>query len=190
MNTSAQVGALAESRMRQLSVMAAEVSTRVDEQLSVVLTAHTIAEAYADAVLARLIDDSGYESTAFGRAMYAMLEDRIFGSWKERHDWLVKGFGVNFHESDAAKAKADVLTLADLRNAIVHGNGRLTERQSRDVVRLVSLEKRLRVAFDVRTEGRTLHMSPTTGRRALATARTYIGILDQTVRAQYPSSAV
>ncbi len=184
--TPGTVGALAETRLRQLAVLASQLPVRVDQQLGLVLEIHTIAEAYVDAILQALIAATEVDRTAFGRAMLAQLEDRIFASWKERHDWLAKGFGIRVQGT----VKQDLLTIADLRNAIVHGNGRLTERQSRDIVRLVELENRLYEVLDVRTERREVYLGRATGEKSVAIARAYIQALDAEVRSQHSNARI
>ncbi len=169
------VGRLAEARLRQLSVLAADRGLAPVDQGQVVLTVVATVEAYVDEVLRELIASSGYDYSAFGRAMLHELEDRIYQSWRERHGWLDKGFAISIAGSAAAQ---DLLAVVELRNAIVHGSGRLTDRQSRDVANLIKLEHRLQEVLDVRVENRTVNLASSTGIRAIEVARVYILALD------------
>lgn len=147
------------------------------------LTVTGMVEAYADGVLGRLIAQSGYDATTFGRAMLAELEDRIYQSWLERHAWLDKGFSVRVTGTPAAEG---MQTVVDLRNALVHGNGKLTDRQSRDMAALIALEGRLWRALAVRTERGIVHCSSTTGVKAIGAGLAYIRALDAEVRLKQP----
>jgi len=144
-------------------------------------------EAYVDSILRTLIAASGYNQTAFFRAMLAELEDKIYQSWAERHSWLKKGFSVSIAGSAAAY---DLLTLVDLRNALFHGNGRLTEKQSGGTAALIDLEHRLWRTLEVRTENRVVHLASSTGGRAVGVARAYIFALDTEVRLKQPGARV
>jgi len=176
------VGRIAERRLRELAVLAADARD-LAEQAQTVLTVATIVEAYAESVLRELIVASTYDSDAFGRAMHAELEDRIFQSWEERHTWLDKGFGIRLAGSRDAQ---DMQTLVGLRNALVHGAGHLTDRQSRDIAKLVALEGDLYRVLDVSVERGQVHMARSTGPRSINVARAYILALDAASRRAHP----
>ncbi len=181
------MGGLAETRLRQLASLAGERDLGPQHQSQVVLTVASIAESYVDGALTALIAVSGYDTSAFGRALFAALEDRIYQSWSERHDWLQRGFSVSVAGTAATQ---DLLTLAELRNAIVHGGGRLTERQSRELGPLIALEERLQKSLQVRTENRYVYLTKETRLRAIKAAREYILQLDAEIRRQHPSVRV
>ncbi len=179
------VGELTEARLRELAIISAGRARDFSQQEQVVLTVATLVEGYVDAILYALIAASGYDDTAFGRAMFAELEDRIFQSWPERHSWLSRGFGVSV--STGTPVGQNLATLNQLRNALAHGGGRLTERQSRNVGELIGLEKRLRDLLAVEVDNRFLHLSRETGDRAIGIVREYILDLDRQVREQHPA---
>lgn len=173
------IGRLAEARLRQLAVLAADRRLAPVDQGQVVQTVVATVEAFVDEVLRELIASSGYDSSAFGRAMLHELEDRIYQSWRERHGWLEKGFSISIASSAAAQ---DLLAVVELRNALVHGFGKLTDRQSRDVPTLIRLEHRLQRVLDVRVERRKVNLASSTGMRAIEAARVYILALDAEAR--------
>lgn len=181
------VGHLAEGRLRELAVLAADVPIDAEQQAQVVLTVATLAEAYSEAVLRQLIIASSRDLGPFARAMYAELEDRIFQSWEERHSWLAKGFGIKLAGSRHAQ---DLQTLVDLRNALVHGAGTLTDRQSRDLGKLVHLETSLRRTLDVHVERGRVHLTESTGHMAVSIARAYILALDASSREAHPGARI
>ncbi len=180
-----ELGALAEERLHALAALGGQLDGADAGQI--VLTTVTWTEAYVDALLRALIAQSGYKDVPFAEAMFADLEDRIFQSWPERHAWLNRGFGISIA---AEKAYSDVATLIDLRNALVHGNGRLTERQCRDVNAMVGLEVRLRATYDVRVERRQLFLGPDTGGAAVLAVQAYILKLDAEARRLHPTAAL
>jgi hypothetical protein len=130
---------------------------------------------------------SGYDSSAFGRVMFEELTDRIHQTWSERHTWLSRAFDV--HISGTA-ASQDMMTLVELRNALVHGAGRLTHRQTRGVGALIELEKRLQVLFSVRADSRGLVLAPDSATRAVEVARAYILALDAELKTQHSQVAL
>ncbi len=185
--TPQKIGTLAEERLRQLIALYVEASRSTNLSEYTVLGAATVAEGYIGSTLGALIAASGYDGTAFGRAMYAELEDRIHQSWSERHSWLNRAFSVNIIGTTACQ---DLLILVELRNALVHGGGRLTYRQSREIGGLIGLEKQLHSRLGVQADGRTLTLLPQTAVRAVEIARAYILTLDAEIRQQHPDLPV
>src|SRR5579859_291694 len=107
--------------------------TLLDSQAEVppdwlVVTCVTCVESHFDRVLRSLIAVSGVGENKFFNSMYEAIRDDIFKTWDSRLKWLDDGFGVAISGDSAIQ---DFRTMVDLRNAIVHGRGRLTEMQQR-----------------------------------------------------------
>jgi hypothetical protein len=166
---------------RQAQVFAGE-GQAIAEQIVTVTSA---AEAYIDGVLGVLISECDLARHPFIAQMYAHMEDLIFQSWTERFRWLGSGFGVSIKGTAAAQ---DMQTLVELRNSIVHGGGRLTERQSRNLADLLELERRLRQVLDVSVERRRIRISDSTFDRAIRICRTFVVTFDDELRTRHPKA--
>ena len=170
--------------MRTLARAAAQTASEASvETGGLIVGVATTVEAYVETVLRELIRESGYADHPFTKAMYAELEDSLFQSWNERFRWLKSGFGISIAGTAAAQ---NLGTLVELRNALVHGGGRLTDRQSRELTDLVTLEQRLAQVLDVDVENRLVRFGPETGQRVVTVSRDYVIALDAEVRTRQP----
>ena len=171
---------LTDEALSTLGRLAAEAATAALNDTSTLAVATTATvEGYVDGVLRRLIDSSPYQTSAFLKMLVAEMEDRIFQSWSERFRWLRGGFGLML-EGSSEKKRLDVLI--ELRNACVHGNGSLTERQCRDVAALLALERQLGNVLGVTVVRRRLIFSSSTARRAVTVARDFVIAFDDELR--------
>lgn len=165
-----------DEALRALGRLAAEAEGgRSSEGATLVVATAALVEGYVDGILRGLIEGTPYRTHRFLEVLYAEMEDRIFQSWGERFRWLRQGFAVSL-DGSAQLQNLDVLI--QLRNACVHGNGSLTERQSRDVVALIALERDLQRLLDVAVVRRRLHFAPTTAAKAVDVARSFVLAFD------------
>jgi hypothetical protein len=141
------------------------------------------AESYTDQVLQSLIRHSGVMGTTFGQLLLSQCEDSFYQNWKNRHFWLSKGFDVQISGSSEGQ---DFSTLVELRNAIIHGAGCLTDKQSRDINKQIALERRFEVVLRVQVEGRKLRYLGGTDNLAVNVARRFVLLLDSEVRRIHP----
>lgn len=175
---------LAERTLRTLARQSGACSSgEVDGEVSLVALT-SIVEAYVDNVLRVLIEESDVARHPFLAAMYSELEDHIFQSWTDRFRWLRDGFRVSISGSIPAQ---DMHTLVELRNCVVHGNGRLTDRQVRDLPKMIELEHQLSRVLRVTVESRRIHLSEQTFVSAVHVCRSFVVALDRELRTQHPS---
>lgn len=178
------VGRLTEQSLVRLTTLVKSVDRGQTDVSDVVIRSVSIVESYFEDVLRALIAHSGIDEIPFALAMRDELEDAMFRSWDERFKWMRLGFGVSV---SGATNQQEFMTLVDLRNALVHGSGRLTPRQSRGVALLVEIEHRLCRVLDVEIGVHGLLLKPTTGVRAIAITRSFILEVDHAVRESHPS---
>lgn len=142
---------------------------------------HTVglAEGYIDTVLRSLISASDITHSALGSVMYSELQELMHRSWDERTRWLRRGFGIGI---EGTKAQEEFMTLVELRNALVHGSGALTPRQSRKVEAVVDLEHKLQRLLDVGVGKDSFRFGPTTASRTARVARSFVLAIDRAVQ--------
>ena len=169
---------LSEHALRDVTLMH---TSGAPAALDLVVGVATRVEGYVDTVLHRLIERTDYRRQPFLAAMYADLELSIFQSWRDRFRWLANGFGISI----AGTAEAQQLqVLIELRNAVVHGGGRLTERQTRDVNELITLEHSARRVFHVDVDRSRLIPSEKTRDATVSVGREFVIAFDTEVRAR------
>lgn len=139
----------------------------------------TTLEIYVDSALQRLIAASTIEESRFGRALLAHLEDQFGQSWTTRLRWLSNGFEISLAGTEV---DGDRATIVEARNAIVHGGGMLTARQTRDVREALDLQRRLRERMGADLNGHSLVIGGRAVRWSLGIARAYIRTLAERVR--------
>lgn len=147
----------------------------------------SVVETYVDNVLRALIAESDVARHPFIAAMYSELEDHIFQSWTNRYRWLSDGFAISVSGSTPEQ---EMHTLVELRNCIVHGNGRLTDRQVRDLPKMIELEHQLSRVLHVTVERRRIHLSERTFISAVQVCRAFVVALDGELRMQHPDLRV
>lgn len=169
MPSSNKYSAQAESALKQVN--AVDLRHELDLSTSIVALC-SICESYADSVLDARISASIDPHSQFQRLMVEELRDRFHGTWDDRLKWLCQGFQIANKGDGPIQS---MLTLVDLRNAIVHGNGQLTHLQTRKgLSRQLTLERELRQRLDVTVEARTIRYGDLTRSRATAICRSFI----------------
>jgi hypothetical protein len=144
----------------------------------------TAVEAHLTKTIRTLVLASGVPDTLLGAAMLAEYGSDFDQTWDARFDWLRRGFGLAIKGTREAQ---DFLTVVDLRNAVVHGHMNLTELQTRKFFQLLDLKARLFRILKVQCAGRSIRLDKETPVLAIAAARTFVLMLDQTIMAACPS---
>jgi hypothetical protein len=138
----------------------------------------TIVEAHVSRLLQRVFALSGVEQTPVGRLLYQNHRDDIFRSWENRVHWLTRILGLQLAASSSYQ---QFRTLVELRNALVHGDGTLTEFQSKDMNKALALRRDLASTLAVQVVGTRLLMGDETVKRGIAVARVFVRELDAAV---------
>lgn len=131
-------------------------------------------EGYVDEILDELVRREPLGSK-FAQAMFVELKSDFHRNWPGRFHWLRQGFDVDIADTPSG---AQLWDLVELRNALVHGGGKLTGLQSADLVKRLNLERRLLASLDVRTSGRLVQFGDNTAARSVSIARAATVSLD------------
>jgi hypothetical protein len=149
----------------------------------VVVASATAVEAHFNRVLESLVEMSDIRASRFGSALLDENADDIYKSWDSRLRWFNRGFGVVVA---GELVMQNYLSLVDLRNALVHGQGELTSLQQRHFVKLLSLKDRLRRALGVDFRGPAIVMNDSLQGKAVHICREVTVHVDKSVLAAYP----
>jgi hypothetical protein len=135
-----------------------------------------IVEAHNTRVLDALAAISGIRDTVVGSTLYDRAEDDLRRSWDSRMSWLRKAFDVSVAGSSQYQS---FCVLIELRNTLVHGDGRLTDFQVRTILQLLVLRRNLRSVLDVDCVGRNVVLGQRTIGRAFRVAREFVCHFDR-----------
>ena len=154
------------------------------EQLITVIG--TVVEGHVSRILARLIVLSKIDESPFGNALLQSQVDSMDNTWPDRNHWLTRGFELAYPGLSPYQS-FDVLVQA--RNAIVHGDGALTDRQTRKIKDLLILRKDFQKKLDATVRGR-LQFGDTSAKRAMEIARGFVVAFDKEVILKHPGARI
>lgn len=138
----------------------------------------TSVEAHVSRMLARLIVLSDAQTITFANAMIAHLEEDFNKSWESRMKWLSDGFGLSFAGGSEYQ---DLKIVIEARNAVIHGEGQLTDRQTKSLTKLMQMRKRLFDVAEIDCRGVTLRFSPRSVARSQDAIVTFVTAFDAAV---------
>ena len=147
----------------------------------------TSVETHFNRLLEALISGSGARDTKLGTALLEHTLDDMFKNWDSRLRWLNQGFGIAISGDTEVQ---DYLSLVDLRNALVHGQGELTQLQQRKFTQLLALKARLKRSLGVDFRGSHVIINDETQANALRISRRVTMHVDNSVLASYKNLAV
>ncbi|PWW24880.1 hypothetical protein JD79_04071 [Geodermatophilus normandii] len=115
--------------------------------------------------------------------MLAKVGDDLQRTWDSRANWLKEGFGLRVKDDPTY---GDFNLVVEVRNAVVHGGGRLTDFQMSSIHKTVALRRDLdrRLDIDATAELRFGSSSLT---RIVEAVRNYVHFFDRHVSNSYPS---
>ncbi|MGJ0203048.1 hypothetical protein NHL51_02645 [Leucobacter sp. gxy201] len=99
----------------------------------------------------------------------------LLSTWEGRKRLIKLATSQDFFGDQLSQ---DFFTLIDLRNAIMHGNGRITPLQAKSVKTYLDLRKRLHSGFNIHTNGMEIVFSRTDNARIASTAIGFLRKLD------------
>lgn len=135
----------------------------------------TLVEAHVDRLLDILTASAWAPATAMEDYAVGELRAQMHQSWSARRDWLKQAFSINI----AGTAEDNQFRLlVELRNALVHGAGRITDLQSKALPSRLSLEKALISTFKINIVDGAVRASPESSANVLRVARSYLVRLD------------
>lgn len=151
-----------------------ETGRLADESL--VIACASAVEAHFDRVLTVLIQRNQSRGNQFFEALLGEVRDDIFRAWDSRLNWLKRGFGISIAGDAATQNYRCVI---ELRNSLVHGEGRLTDFQVRDFSRACELKRQMSLHLGVQFNGRTILLMPDVGIKAVRLSREMVRHLDE-----------
>lgn len=144
----------------------------------------TPVEAHVSRMIGYLILLSDIDRSALGRALIEAAEDAMTRNWTDRTDWLARGFEISVRDRTAWQ-RFD--TVVQARNALVHGDGFLSDQQlALTLTKLLTLKRRLGDELGVSWSGGRLAFDSSSARAAHDAARTFVADLDERILAKFP----
>ncbi|MCC9195224.1 hypothetical protein LOC59_16450 [Arthrobacter sp. zg-Y916] len=177
MRVNADVHAITESTLRSLNRIVASDAGNAERAI---VAAASLAESLVDQFIALLVAESDIGKIPLGRRLLSKSRDSFNHSWDERNGWLKGGFGVAIAGTNEARR---LKTVIEVRNAIIHGDGQLTERQRRNVLGAIDLRREMLDVLASDLQGRRLILSHTSGHKAMYVVAEYALALDHAVAA-------
>lgn len=142
---------------------------------SLVISCASAVEAHFDRVLTVLIQQNESRGDQFFEALLAEVRQEIFRTWESRLSWLKRAFVISIAGDTATQNYRYVI---ELRNSLVHGEGRLTDFQLRDFGRACTLKRQMSLHLGVRFNGRAILLTPDVGVKAVRLSREMVSHLD------------
>ncbi|MFG1751434.1 hypothetical protein [Streptosporangium sandarakinum] len=120
--------------------------------------------------------------SVFVSALLASVGDDPFKTWDSRLTWLSNGFAISL-KGDRPTGK--FLSVVDVRNSIVHGDGKLTSMQVGKVSQFVNLRRELSdLAIEI--SATRLIFSQESSTLAIIACREFVCHLDEMALKAYP----
>lgn len=145
----------------------------------------TPVEVHVSRVIGRLIALSDVPTIDFGQAMITHIGKSFTSTWDYRIAWLRDGFRLSLA---GEKPYQDLQLVVEARNAVVHGDGQLTEWQPRDAAKLATLRKRLDKTLGVDCRGIVLTFGESSEERIVHVVREFVVRFDAMVLDSYPQA--
>lgn len=126
-------------------------------------------------------------SFPLARALHEEVEDSIFRTWEARRKWLSNGFGINVSGDKEAQ---DFDAVVNLRNSIVHGDGRLTDLQVGRFKDLFRLKEQYARVLSATVSGRAITLTPEVALKAATVSRDFVLHFDRVLLGRFPTLVV
>lgn len=140
------------------------------------ISAAAIAESFTDRVIDRLVLGSPVSETPFGRKLLSESSSSFSQSWSQRNSWLKDGFGIRL---SGVAIGQNLTVVVEVRNALMHGLGNLTDRQVKSPTAAIALQGQIREVLNSQVHGRKVILGSRAGTLATAVAREYVLALDR-----------
>lgn len=139
-----------------------------------VLNVVPIVESYVDWNITSLVSSSRLRAHPLGEFLLADQAERMLDSWPTRTRVLKEAFSLSLKDLASWEQWDAVL---ELRNAYMHGNGCLTNRQASHVNKLAPMSKQLALV-DCTLSGRRVHTGSATAILAVRAASDFVDEVD------------
>ncbi|PCC43887.1 hypothetical protein CIK65_04645 [Brevibacterium aurantiacum] len=158
-----------------------QMSCTSDRREGAIVGAIATVEAYVDATVKRLIDMDSRTRSQLGNYLIDQYISELSRNWKSRHSVLRDGFGV-FVESESVAQNLKIVV--DVRNALMHGDGKLTDLQSAKWKSVVALRRDMANRLDIELQGRRLVLGEDSVKLACSILIEYVLQLERSIYAR------
>lgn len=152
-----------------------------------VVSCATLVEAHVDRVLKHLFNSDEAMRLPLAIKLHAEVEDSIYRSWESRRKWLSSAFEVNI---TGDKQTQDFNAVIDLRNCIVHGDGRLTDLQIAKNKDFFRIREQLPRVLEVALNGRMVILTTDTPLKSATVSRDFVLHFDHAVLRRFPNLSI
>lgn len=163
------------------SIVRLRLSDESTERVLILLA--TLVEVHVAKTLRVLVGLGGVDRSRFESALVADVEENMYMSWPSMWKWLSLGFDLQIQGAGPAQSFDSCI---DVRNAIIHGYGMLTEVQSRNFGSSISLRSNANRRLGVQFIGNRVVVGERTRELALLAARDFTLYFDAQLLIRYP----
>ncbi|MEU0877809.1 hypothetical protein ABZ345_04355 [Lentzea sp. NPDC005914] len=154
-----------------------------DSTERVLILISTLGEMHVAKSLRVLVERGRSRRGKFESTLVAKTEENMYLSWPSMFEWLSSGFDLHIRGKGPAQAFESCIAM---RNAIVHGDGRLTELQARSFAPSVATRNDAVKKLGVHFVGNRVFMGEKTRELVLQAARDFVIYFDAQLLAKYP----
>jgi hypothetical protein len=178
-----------EGVLRRVSILGTTQYTDTDQDSirAAVVSCATLVEAHVDKAIKSLFAADAAMTLPLARVLHAEVEDSIFRTWESRRKWLSSAFGINV---SGERTSQEFDAVIDLRNSIVHGDGRLTDLQLSRLKDLFRLKDQYVRVLSAQVNGRSITLSSEVAVRAATVSRDFVLHFDRVLLAKFPAITV
>lgn len=171
MRVSSEITGPTELAVRRLSQLPATVS----HTAGIISSSVSITEVRIDEMIDSLIELHPHAQTDFGSYILDRMRSGFHQNWSNRIEVLRRGFAIS-PVSQTISQKFD--QLVNLRNALAHGDGRLTALQTARPSAGIELRRSIERTFGIAVAGRELRLNHGAGAVAVTVACDYLLAMD------------
>jgi hypothetical protein len=173
-----------EECLIRLVQLESELTVHTGSPPWLVVAVTTVLEAHTARLFTQLVGLSNVEATNIGKEMYKRLRKDMLSNWSSREHWLFGSLQIPLAGDTAYQ---NFMVVVELRHALVHGDGNLTEAQLAEFDKMLRLKKDLDRVLSVSCMGSRVTLSTETPERTIAAARSLLVALDGAVLVRYPA---
>lgn len=169
--------------MRQLAELSLAMEKGIASSEWVIISCVTSVENHVNRLLKSLVAANSMPENPFMAALLLEIGDDIYRTWESRLRWMSQGFGVALAGHTEVQ---EYLFVVELRNALIHGDRKLTPTQIRSLPKLLALKRDMARVLGVVFNGIEIRLDKHVTVNSLELARRFVIYLDTSVLAVYP----
>ncbi|WP_371795619.1 hypothetical protein [Streptomyces sp. NBC_01718] len=181
--------AAGERALRRISVLGTQRYEDKDTGgiRTVVISCATLIEAHVDGVIKQLFASDPAMQQPLTKTLHEEVEDSIYRTWESRRKWLTSAFDISIAGD---RPWQEFEAVVALRNALVHGDGRLTDLQISKPKDLFALTEKLTRVLGVKMDGREVHLPPEVALKSAIISKEYLLHFDAALLGAHPEFGI